>query len=1684
MKHKIERTNPSTKRFSTRTIAMVLSIVMLIGSIATGSMLSTFAAYLKDAAKADAVTLAASEGGNIALNAIPSEDDADNAEETPDLSGLEENEIVRGMKDDLAVTGRDADVASTGQTSYLRDINGKGYDIYFCSDGTSWAADNTSKLTNSGDNNHYSGSFIISGNSNNSINFKIYTSGSDGGWYANGYGFHSTYDGGEMELYPSGGNMSLALGSNSSSKRFTVTVDLYCKYGSNHNSYLKVSFSQYETAQFYGGVTGSWALSDMTYDSKDCYRYDILGNGNRISFRLRWAGSSETIYYYPGSNHTAYDIKNTNNYESGYNMDSSTSSDNTSKYFYFDTVSGGSYTVFIKLGRVWITKSEPASEYYLTGYLNGTNVTTRETANKFSSSGTSWTLTFNSTIDTLYPTVYDNTGVAYHPSSLNAPSGTASTGSSTNGPGNDNKWMVTGAKNKNVTFTWNSSTKKLSWTVTGETVTVYAKDGAAPISWTTKTAGGASSTSGTAYNLAVIATTTANDGAAFTSVNCGDSSSKYQYKNVEKGKTVTVTTTIASGYRTKYYVRGWCINGVTYKTGTNVKGINTSPDTSTGKYTMSYTIPAKTTETKFEITPIYYLVNNSNCLTFYLENFESVKSTWGNTPYAYPFYGDIDGYRNSFGVYPGQPFVYVDGKYSIEIPLASVGIADSTKDGTKIKGVTVHNGYADHVHKNLIYNWTTATGDTGNDKDHMQTYDFDDFYKIYNEKRDSQGNKPNAIFMRLKRETTTYNRNTYGSANNGINWGFSKNDPNSTLSSTNVNTIASSGNGWELLTDRYGRPVDIFGNVIGTSYSSAAEQAKPAMRVISTGYNENIAGDYGTGWLIYTPNAGSGYNIQTTNAGGTTGDAGYRGGSYTLQTASTDRKAVPPSVFLLNSESSFSNTTYPGANRGNYDGVSYTDSITNYKSLYTTLKTSTNANINAVGRYVYISYEKDAQRIGKTNSSSDTNSYGAYRLDARWYYTFATDMVRSKVKIQVWNTATGKYEDVSFKTNNSGYNNKNNNAVASTVSGKSTENLKAYFTNANFDGDVDSGEVLINSGNFELKATTVSGWKFEEWAIEQDGVYTHMNDSAVASTSMSASDTYVARFYPVEQGDLVITHDVAGTGSAKTEIGVKVYTDSTKTSLVEDLGTEEDIFTITDYISNDTKSLYIDVTLKTTPTGDDAFNSFGYDSFNTSKSITATEDKTATPKTSNFGFTVEKLYSGNSQITHSLAYTSSLTAATYNYKITYQYPKRGSNSNNGSYTVSGTFTSNQYKQYVVDASVAVANRKLTDSCITEKAPFESNYLKTLTLNASGATQSCSKSGTTITHTITATFTSANNLDTYAIFDLPYEYYASGDTIPSGSKIYTAKVLGGKVAENHDTLPVEIDTTYGDYFTNGAHPTPIVTKVTDTSDTNHAGNDFITAPEEIWDGSTKKYFMYWEVRNIVDNQLLLQIRYPDFNYRSCGNYHIEPIYSTDEDDSWKVNYSEGGTTTSILYLDSTRNQWNSSTSQNTTNADTAADLIYNDFLLSYYYKGQTIKNNSSITDCGMIIELVPTVKGGNKYALGDASTPGTAGYKTTYAASIPDNSTLVGIAKNGSSTNYIRINKDSSGNSFQSQLNDKNRYQFSYSFYSRYGQNGFDFKTDSSVDNYVYRAYTYVKDSSDNVTISEPTYFSMKYTASR
>ena len=207
-------------------------------------------------------------------------------------------------------------------------------------------------------------------------------------------------------------------------------------------------------------------------------------------------------------------------------------------------------------------------------------------------------------------------------------------------------------------------------------VNVYGKDGPIVIDWNNKSASGATGTSGTAYGYSLIADTKLydSDGTPIgTDVN--DDGASYEKAKVvvtsEDSANIVIKTTIESAYREKYYLKGWNINGVTYACGTNVKGVNAESAGSNGEYTMTYTIPAGTEDSSsIEITPIYYLKsdyktdNGITTVTFYLEGYNTITEKWGDTPYIYPFYGNLNNVDNSFGVYPGQPMVFATGQYS------------------------------------------------------------------------------------------------------------------------------------------------------------------------------------------------------------------------------------------------------------------------------------------------------------------------------------------------------------------------------------------------------------------------------------------------------------------------------------------------------------------------------------------------------------------------------------------------------------------------------------------------------------------------------------------------------------------------------------------------------------------------------------------------------------------------------------------------------------------------------------------------------------------------------------------------------------------------------------------------------------------------------------------------------------
>lgn len=294
----------------------------------------------------------------------------------------------------------------------------------------------------------------------------------------------------------------------------------------------------------------------------------------------------------------------------------------------------------------------------------------------------------------------------------------------------------------------------------------------------------------------------------------------YEEGYAKLGSTITVTTTIAEPYRSEYYVKAFCVNGYSYGI------INSSAaDKTNGVYSFEYTVPEDCTDKFIEITPVYYYIDDTDTVTFYVEGFdETVQKKWGNTVAVQAWYTNgvdeqkyVDGVlegeynspnKNALGGYPGQPLVYEGGKYSMQIPKYLNGNKDNF-----VKGITLNNYIWDSIH-------------SGNFKDQIndncQTYDYDDFYKL------SETNDVDNIIFDFRYRTTTDNKPSQA--------GLSS----STYKKSEL----------EPLKDYYGNIVDIFGNILSKDWTAAYDSNY--LTVISNGYKEikNI-GKYATEWSVY-----------------------------------------------------------------------------------------------------------------------------------------------------------------------------------------------------------------------------------------------------------------------------------------------------------------------------------------------------------------------------------------------------------------------------------------------------------------------------------------------------------------------------------------------------------------------------------------------------------------------------------------------------------------------------------------------------------------------------------------------------------------------------------------------------------------------------------------------------------------
>lgn len=265
----------------------------------------------------------------------------------------------------------------------------------------------------------------------------------------------------------------------------------------------------------------------------------------------------------------------------------------------------------------------------------------------------------------------------------------------------------------------------------------------------------------------------------------------------------------------------------------------------------------------------------------------------------------------------------------------------------------------------------------------------------------------------------------------------------------------------------------------------------------------------------------------------------------------------------------------------------------------------------------------------------------------------------------------------------------------------------------------------------------------------------------------------------------------------------------------------------------------------------------------------------------------------------------SLLSTDVKYKIDYQFATRlysdlDKEDYDGKYdrvyTVSGKLTDEEIKTYFR----GVVPTKLNDAFVQSKIPYESNFMKNLKW-----------------------YDKAQNIKTLSDNTLYAKLYS----------VQTDKTVSAKIYNNSDTPITVSGVSYGNPFTVNEDETRY----------DYDGHYIqVNKPEG-------KFFSYWAIYKAdtygTDDQIEVARCYSEFfNYTGYDDYVVKAVFTTDpKQKNTELYVSESENLCTAVYLQTTRNHWNNTTTGRNVNgkygsANTEYDRIYLDFALAYNYKG--------------------------------------------------------------------------------------------------------------------------------------------------
>ena len=1195
---------------------------------------------------------------------------------------------------------------------------------------------------------------------------------------------------------------------------------------------------------------------------------------------------------------------------------------------------------------------------------------------------------------------------------------------------------------------------------------------------------------------------------------------------VRAGVKLHVKTVVNTNYQYLYYVKGFDVNGgltqgiISQEFGNDGSAIGAGDynDTSAGAkihnlhsndFILSFdsdNLP----DPKVEVTPIYFPLadNESDFVRFYAYDFtEDVKKDWGGSLAVYPY---IRSTYYPYGAYPGQLMVNEGGVYYADIP------KDFTSGGktTPIQGLTMNNFVWDQLHYDLFYGSDQADNN-------WQTYDYNEFAVINDILQNTQGLENEDIIFSFKyKETVDRDKSNLGEStyyvDSDINDATRAKDYRNGFQTIEVND---SQYHWEDLTDFYGNKVDIFGELVETT-GNKTKMAYNPIRIVSNGYDDNAVGYYATAWALYKPVDASGNNAWT-------GTVDHYELIDVIGGQGKENRSFQSESFLIARDSQNQvrmkyDETFHNAHQGE-EGYPQSDLI-----------------IDGALVPAQITYEYN---IKSDMSNIDTGDHQmAYRSDGRWYYSNSNQLIKANAIVEVANSKKGPFTRDYFQGDNYDYKSGDNyNPALNTGLNTST---KAYFTNndsvdinsvihQNVDGYTQAYAISDGDHTFKMKAEEDSegNYEFIGWyrlTESGDGVgYTLASEDLEFETEAKTNDVYVARFVKVPSGNLVVSHTLTGEigknevdCKAKVEVLTSAGTlDSTGNTIVYTYPeTTANIKVTSKYIKydNDHKDQKLRITLETTSQKD---GKFLFDKFwEKVTSGTLSELKaqleaqgvlaqvSITNNKAIILVTIGSLFNTTDsdnpvQEVNSLPFFSSVKLPQLHYNLTYGYDSMiGSNQQYGFQTteVKDNFTDEEFNRYIVwDDSIVTDdttsktgwykfNPDTYVEFLASKCPYEKNIRRNLTWNYNSLNKEQNgpwyyASDGEFKFTITASDPLIPNKRLN--FILPY--YSIEKTDSKSEYLCDENGRIQELSSDADPSVVGKDSggqtaTFSRYLKGS---TSFATPYTKDGEDN-----FVTAPEVIYKGTTPRYFQYWSVQTVPNYvESIEEASYRRYEVARC--YNLAYNFSAYQDYIVEAKYGDTRSThthldsATITFAENGRNQWNKL--QGSAKWD-QGDRIFSNFIVSFDRADKAQLNTLGADDpdikTGVVFEQLDTLPDFNRTYMGSDANDWTVQSEMTYFQKYSGEDTLEAAEAadhgkddaikhiKGEATTVTHTYMDSTIKN--TNIDNKNRIEFTKAF-ANINTTNF---APTTRKNYVYRAYAYMQEADGSVTISTPVYF--------